>query len=145
MKSFGKDDWLWIETATAGTFAFIKGQGDMSMSRSRDKVDLSDKTTAGWKQTGYALSDMTISLKVQPDLPDMTGFTRLVTQANAQPPVPFLIQIRPKGAAGLTTDAIFAASVYAQISNVDYPTEGVREVTFEFGLAAAPTVDTVAA
>lgn len=144
-KSFGKDDLLWIETATAGTFAFPKGQGDLSISRGRDKIDLSDKTSAGFKQTGYGLADLTLTLDIQPDLPDITGFTRLVTLCNAQPPVSFRIEVRGKGSAGVAADAIFAAPVYGQITNSDSPTGGVRRVKVEFGLAGAPTVDLVAA
>ena len=53
-KGFSKDDLLWVESATAGTYNYIKGQGDLSMSRSRDSIDLSDKTTAGFKQTATA-------------------------------------------------------------------------------------------
>ena len=144
MKSLGKDDFLWIETATAGTFAFPKGQGDLKIGRGRDKLDGTDKTTAGFKQTLYGLSDLTITIDIQPDLPDLTGFTRLVTLCNAQPAVPFKIEIRGKGAAGLTADAIFAAPVVGQIVSQDHPTGGIRSVSFEFGLAGAPTVDLVA-
>lgn len=145
-KGFGKDDQLWVESATPGTFNLVKGQGDLSISRSRSSIDLSDKTTAGYKQTGYGLADLTLKQSVQPDLPDANGFTRLVTLCNAQPSAPFNIQVRKNGAAGVSPgDVIFAASVYGQITDQSHPTDGVREVNFEFGLAAAPTTDLVAA
>ena len=140
-KSLGKDDLLWVESATPGTYNLVAGQGDLSISRSRSKIDLSDKTSAGYALSAYGLSDLSISLDVQPNLPDANGYTRLQTLCNASPAAPFNVQIRKGGPSAATGDAIFQASVYGQITSQDSPTDGVRSVKFEFGLAAAPTID----
>ncbi len=143
-KGLGNNYLLWIEGSTPGTYAVIQGQGDLKVSRSRDKIDLSDKTSAGYKLSAYGLSDLSITLDVQPNLPDANGYTRAETQCNAQPPVPFNIQIRKGGLTGATGDVVFQASVYGQISGDDYAKNGVLQKSFEFGLAAAPTIDQLA-
>lgn len=143
-KSFGKDDLLWIESATPGTYNAPKGQGDLKMSRSRDKVDLSDKTSSGYKLSGYALADLTLTVDIQPDLPDANGFTRLETAAKQAVAAPINVQIRRNGlTASATTDVLFQASMYPTITDQSSPTSGVRTTSFEFGLAAAPSVDTI--
>jgi hypothetical protein len=143
-KLLGNNYLLWVESSTPGQFNVVKGQGDMSETRGRDKIDLSDKTSAGYKLNAYGLSDYGLTLSVTPDLPDANGFTRLESQCNAIPALPFKIEIRKGGVSATGTDAVFAASVYGNISSGGFPKDGVVPRTVEFALAAAPTVDQLA-
>ena len=140
----GNNYMLWVETATAGTYALVKGQGTLSETRSQQKIDTSSKDTTGYGTGAYGNVDLSQSLDIRVTLPDASGYTRLETLANAQPPAPFNIQVRKNGAAAVLSDAIFAASVFASITSRAFNKDGTVDVKADFMLAAAPTVDVLA-
>ena len=140
----GNDYLLWVESATPGTYNAVKGQGTLSETRSAAKIDTSDKTTAGYATQAYGLISLTQSLDLKVNLPDANGYTRLESAANTFPSAPINIQVRKNGAAGVSGDAIFQASVYVTITSRSFDKDGTVVAKMEFGLAAAPTIDAMA-
>ena len=138
----GNNYLAWFESATAGTFAAVKGQGTYSESRSQPKIDTSAKETTGYSTGAYGNIGYEGSLDLRVNLPD-TAYTRLETVANA-PGTAIGFQIRAKGAAGATGDAVFAASVYPSITSRNFNKDGTVDVKVSISLADAPTVDKLA-
>lgn len=139
-KILGNDVMFWVETATPGTYILPLGQGNVSITRSSGKIDMSSKDDGRYGSNAPGMIDLGVSGSIRPKLPD-TGYTRVETLANANPPVPFNIQLRRKGAAGTTTDAIFQCSVYANLDGTDFPQNGIGEAKYSLMAAAAPTID----
>ncbi|WP_288338595.1 hypothetical protein [uncultured Sphingomonas sp.] len=137
----GNDYLGWFETATAGTFAALKGQGTYDENRSQPDIDTSSKDGAGYG-TG-AFGDIawkgTIDIKVK--LPDAV-YSRIEAASIAKTPIGF--QLRKGGAAAQTSDAVFAASVYVSVTNRTFNKDGTVDAKLAMALAAAPTVDTLA-
>src|SRR5439155_25270068 len=98
-KILGNDVMLWVETATPGTYIMPLGQGNVSISRNSGKIDMSTKDDGRYGSSAPAMIDLGLSGSIRPKLPD-TAYTRLETLGNANPPVPFNVQLRRKGAAG---------------------------------------------
>jgi hypothetical protein len=138
----GNNYLAWFESATAGTFAALKGQGTYSESRSQPKIDTSSKDTTGYSTGAFGNIGYEGSLDLRVNLPDAV-YTRLETVANA-PGTAVGFQIRSKGAAGATGDAIFAASVYPSIASRTFNKDGTVDVKISIALAAAPTIDVLA-
>uniref|UniRef100_UPI0035C96709 phage tail tube protein n=1 Tax=uncultured Sphingomonas sp. TaxID=158754 RepID=UPI0035C96709 len=132
----------WIESAVAGTYTALKGQGTLTESRSQAKIDTSDKTSGGYATGAYGAVTLTQSIDIKVNLPD-AGYTRLETLALAQ--TPFNWQVRKNGLAGITPgDAVFQALVYGTITSRTFNKDGTVDAKIELALAAAPTVDTLA-
>ena len=130
----------WFETAVAGTYGAIKGQGTYSDNRSQPKIDTSDKTTSGYNTGAYGNVDYEGSLDLRVNLPDAI-YTRVETAANAQSTINF--QIRKNGLAGVGADSIFSALVYPSIASRSFNKDGTVDAKISLSLAAAPTVDTL--
>jgi hypothetical protein len=81
MKYLGNDYDLQIESAVPGVYTTIKGQINLSVNRSA--------ATVGSTRAGQA--SVSIPATIIPDLPDATGYGRLITQMAAR--TPFNIQI----------------------------------------------------
>jgi predicted secreted protein len=143
-KGLGNNYFVWVESAVAGTYNLIKGQQSGKVTRNAGNVDLSTKDNAGYGSTAPGLKDWSIDLSVIPDLPDATGYTRLETLCAATPQVPFNVQIRKGGTAGVTGDAVFAGSVYGNIDGTDFAQNGAVGVTVKLLGNGAPTADTLA-
>jgi hypothetical protein len=148
-KKLANDYRLWIESVTPGTYNstynMVKGQQDLSVSRSGGTIDTSTKDDFPYGTSGPGLRSVTIPYSLIPDLPDANGYTRLETLTNAAVATPFNIQIRKGGSAGnSTTDVVFAGSVY----NTDFTTGlGQNDAVKASGTlvsAAAPTTDVLA-
>ena len=138
----GNDYLGWVEGSTAGTYAFINGQGTLSETRSQATIDTSDKTTNGYDTEAFGNAKVSYSLDIKVKLPDVTGYTRLETQCNAK--VPFNFQVRKNGQAGVTADAIFAALMNGTIASRTFNKDGTVDAKVNLSLAAAPTVDQLA-
>ncbi|WP_295560619.1 hypothetical protein [uncultured Sphingomonas sp.] len=137
----GNDYLGWFESATAGTYAALKGQGTYDENRSQPDIDTSGKDDAGYStgSFGNVAYKGTIDVKVR--LPDAV-YTRIETAALAKTPIGF--QLRKNGLAGVLADAVFAASVYVSITNRTFNKDGTVDVKIALSLAAAPTVDVLA-
>jgi len=131
----------WFETATADTFAALKGQGTYSETRSQPKIDTSDKTTTGYSTGAYGNTEYEGSLDVRVNLPDPV-YTRIETMSQSQTPIKF--QIRKGGASGANGDAIFSALVNVSITSRSFNKDGTVDAKISVALAAAPTVDALA-
>lgn len=143
-KKLGNDYLLWVETATAGTFALIKGQQTLSVSRDAGSIDTTSKDESGYGTSAPGLKSLKLSLDTIPNLPDATGYTRLETLCNAAPAVPFNIQIRKGGQNGAAGDVVFAGSVYGNIASTEFGQNDAVKAKIEFSAAAAPTTDALA-
>lgn len=143
-KSLGKDDMVWLESSTPGTYNLIAGQGDAEINRNAEEIDTTTKDDSGYGTSDFGLKRLEVSLNVIPNLPDTNGFTRLQTLINANPQVAFNIQIRKNGASGSDSDKIFACSVKGVMENTTFPQSGARGVRVRFRAQAAPTTDALA-
>jgi hypothetical protein len=137
----GNDYLGWIESAVAGTFIAINGQGTLSETRSQPNIDTSDKTSNGYMTEAFGNIKVSDSLDIRVKLPDV-GYTRLETMCNAK--TPFNFQVRKNGQAGVLADAIFAAQMYGTIASRTFSKDGTVDVKITLGLAAAPTIDVLA-
>lgn len=138
----GNNYLAWFESAVAGTYNALKGQGSYAETRSQPEIDTSSKDTTGYSTGAFGAIAYKGSLDIRVNLPD-TVYSRLETVANA-PGTTIGFQIRSKGMAGAVGDAIFAASVYPSITSRNFNKDGTVDVKLSLSLAAAPTIDTLA-
>lgn len=143
-KKLGNDYRLWIVASDGTTFSEVKGQTALSITRQGGLFDTSTKDDGAYATQGPGLKGVSISCTIFPNLPDTTGYTRLETVALASPAVANLFQVRKGGSSATGTDVVFAASLYVSNFNTEAPKNGPVQVTFELGLAAAPTTDLLA-
>jgi hypothetical protein len=135
MKKQGNDYRLFVESATPGTYNEIKGQNDLSVSRSGGTIDTSTKDGGAYATSAPGQKSLSISFNLIPDLPDANGYTRFETLALATPQVAFNVQIK----AGATI--VFTGSVYASECNTSFGQNDSVKCTGTLIAAAAPTVD----
>lgn len=144
-KKLGNDYRIWLESATPGTYAEIKGNQDLSVNREGGTIDTSTKDDFPYASQAAGARAVTIQATFIPDLPDATGYTRLMTLANALVNTPFNIQVRKGGASGVTPgDVVFACSVYATTNNNSLGQNAPVGASITFVAAAAPTTDLLA-
>lgn len=142
-KKLGNDYLAWVESPTAGTYNLVKGQQSISISRDAGSIDTTTKDDAGYGTSAPGLKSLKLSLDTIPNLPDANGYTRLETLCNATPQAPFNLQIRKGGPAATAADAVFAGSVYGNISSTEFGQNDAVKAKVEFSSAAAPTIDTL--
>jgi predicted secreted protein len=140
-KKLGNDYRVWIESSTPGTYNEIKGNTSLTINRNGATIDTSSKENFPYATQAGGMRTMSISATFRPDLPDATGYGRLVTLANGATSTPFNIQIRKGGSAGADADAVFEGSLYATDLNDTMSQNAVVETSATFVIAAAPTTD----
>ncbi|QUT04842.1 hypothetical protein KFK14_17670 [Sphingobium phenoxybenzoativorans] len=140
-KLLGNNYRLWVETAVAGTYAELKGQTTLKISRQANTIDTSTKDDFPYGTQAPGLKSLTIDVELFPNLPD-TGYTRYETLAQGSAPVN--MQVRKGGSSGDNDDVVFQASLYIGNFDTDMSKNDVLKVTSQLTLAAAPTVDTLA-
>lgn len=142
----GNNYLLWVKPAAGGASAaavVIVGQGDLSIKRTAATIDTSSKTSGGWSTKAAGLKDGSATLKINPELPD-AGYALLEGFAKANPPAPFVVQVRKDGLDGTDPDDVtFECQVYATDFNDDAGKNGVYSVDLTLVFAGAPTVDTL--
>jgi len=141
-KLLGSDYRLWIDGPTTGTYAEIKGQTKLKVTRAANQIDSTTKDSGGYETGMSGTKKVTIDVEMMPNLPDANGYTRLASQFALGAQV--LFQIRKGGSAGSTGDIVFQGLM--NIASLDEQ-EDLNEVissTAQLTLAAAPTVDTLA-
>jgi predicted secreted protein len=143
-KKLGSDYMLWVESAVAGTYNPILGQGNLTISRGAQKIDTTSKDDGGYGTSAFGPRDLSLALDIMPKLPDANGYTRLETLANAASPSPFNVQIRKGGLTGGTPDVVFQGSVYGNLDDTAFNQGAAVAVKASFAAAAAPTIDTLA-
>lgn len=143
-KKLGNDYRLWVESAVAGTFNEVKGNQSLAINRSGGTIDTSSKENFPYATQAAGMRTVSIPATFRPDLPDATGFDRLMTLAKATAPTPFNVQIRKGGSAGAAGDVVFACSVYTTDINDGMAQNEVVQTSMTFVAAAAPTIDTLA-
>ena len=141
-KKLGNDYLLWAESPTTpGTYNLVKGQQSISISRDAGSIDTSTKDDAGYGTSAPGLKSLKLSLDILPNLPDASGYTALETSCNSVPSLPFNVQIRKNGATAVTGDAVFAGSVYGNLSETSFGQNEAVKAKCELSAAAAPTTD----
>lgn len=135
---------LWIESATPGTYNEIKGGQGTSITRNGSTIDMSVKSDFPYAAQAPGMRAVSVSASFIPDLPDANGWLRLETLANAVVAVPFNIQVRKGGSAGVTGDTVFQCSVYCTDLNDGFDVNAPAQKNLTFVAAAAPTIDTFA-
>ena len=144
-KKLANDYRLWIDSATPGTFAMIKGQQDISVSRNGATIDTSTKDDFPYGTQAPGLRSLSIPFSIIPDLPDATGYTRLETVALAATSTPVNFQIRKNGSSGAApADVVFQGSMYVTDFNSSFGQNDAVKVTGTLVSAAAPTTDLLA-
>ncbi|MGE3304284.1 MAG: hypothetical protein AB7M12_14360 [Hyphomonadaceae bacterium] len=144
-KKLGSDHLVWIESAVAGTYNPILGQGDCIINRSSSNIDTTSKDDGDYGTGAPGPRALSVDLDVLPKLPDANGYTRLETLSNASPRAPFNIQIRKGGLAGASpADVVFQCSVYGNLDNTSFGQAAAVKSKVTFLAAAAPTIDALA-
>jgi predicted secreted protein len=144
-KRLGNDYRLWIEQTAAGTYAEIKGNQDLSVSRSAATIDISSKDNFPYAARAAGMREVSISASFIPDLPDTTGFGRLETLAQSTVSSAFKIQIRKGGSAGATpADVVYEGSVYVTDFDTNFGQNAGVTASCTFVASAAPTTDVLA-
>lgn len=142
-KKLANEYMVWVESSTPATFNVIRGQQGVTINRGSSDIDTSTKDDSGYGTSAPGLKNLSLDLGIIPNLPDVTGYTRYETLANAQPAVPFNIQIRKGGLTGTTSDVVFACSVYGNLDSTGFEQNTAVSVKTKMNAAAAPTVDTL--
>lgn len=140
-KRLANEVMVWVESATAGTFNVIRGQQGATINRNADTIDTTTKDDSGYGTSAPGTKALTIDLSIIPNLPDVNGYTRLETLANAANPAPFKVQLRKGGLTGVAGDVIFEGSVYANLDSTAFDQNTAATVKVTFTAAAAPTTD----
>jgi predicted secreted protein len=141
-KKLANDYRLWIETAVAGTYAMIKGQQDLSLSRNAQQIDTTSKDDYPYGTSAPGNRQLSISCSIIPDLPDANGYTLLETKALAASPAAVNFQIRRNGSTGADpADVVFKGSMYITDFNDDFSQNAPVKKSFTLVSAAAPTTD----
>lgn len=143
-KKLGNDYRLWIESATPGTYTMIKGQQDLSVSRSGDTIDTTSKDDFPYGTQAPGTRKLGVNVGLMPDLPDANGYSRAETLFNSATPTPVNIQIRKGGSTGTGSDVVFQCAVYCTDFPTNFGMNDATKVNFTLVAAAAPTVDTLA-
>lgn len=91
MKRLGNDLRLMIESTTAGTYNEIKGQQNLSVNRSAQTIDTTTKDEFPYGSSAAGSRSLSLPFTLIPDLPDVTGYERLVTLSSSS--APFNVQI----------------------------------------------------
>lgn len=141
-KKLGRDYHLWIESATPGTYNVILGQVDLTVNRNQAFIDSSSKDDGTYGTQAPGQRSLTIDFSVIPNLPDANGYTRLETNALADPQEPTMFQIRKGGTAGADPgDVVFEASMYVGDFTTAMGKDDPVRATGNLSLAAAPVTD----
>lgn len=143
-KKLGNDYRLWIEGSTPGTYAEIKGNTQLRISREAQLIDTSSKDNFPYGTQAPGLRNLTIDFELIPDLPDTTGYGVLETAANAATAAPKNFQIRKGGSAGAAGDVVFQASMYIGSFSTTMNRNEPVQATGQLTLATAPTTDALA-
>ncbi len=141
-KLLGNDYRLWIESGTPDTYNLIKGQQTLTVSRTSNKIDTTDKSSGTYATSTPGLMDLTISCEGIADLPDANGFTLLETNFIGQDTKKF--QIRKDGASGDGSDVVFAGTMNIDSLNINYGQNDVVKYSTTLSPASAPTTDALA-
>lgn len=144
-KKLGNDYRLWIESATPGTYAEVKGGQDLSVTRNGATIDTSTKDDFPYGTSAPGLRQLSVAVSLIPNLPDTTGYTRLETQAEATSSTPINFQIRKGGSSGVTPgDVVLAGAFYITDFNTSFGQNDAVKSTFTLVASAAPTTDVLA-
>jgi predicted secreted protein len=140
----GSDYLVWVESAVAGTYNYIRGQGTATINRGSSTIDTTSKDDGDYGTSAPGPRSLSVDLDIIPKLPDANGYTRLETLSNASPRTPFNIQIRKGGTTASGTDVVFQCSVYGNLDSTAFGQAAAGTVKTSLLAAAAPTVDTLA-
>lgn len=136
-------DRVWIQTASPGVFAEIKGQNNLGQPSSRGTIDNGDKQSWPYNTYQPGALETSISIDVIPDYPDVNGYQRVESLYNSG--TTEIVQIRRNGSgANGTTDVIWQCVMMISQNSKTYNKGELRKASVVFMPAAKPTVDTMA-
>jgi predicted secreted protein len=138
-KLLGNNYLLWVESAVAGTYNYPLGQGQCGITRNSSTIDTTSKDDGKYGSGAPGIATVTVSVDILPKLPDASGYTRLESLCNANPQVPFNIQIRKAGTAGASGDVVFQALVYGNLDSTSFPQNGSGAVKATFVIVSITT------
>jgi hypothetical protein len=145
VKLNGNDYRLFVESATPGTYAELKGQGDMELNETSSTTDTTTKDEFPYGSSMAGARSLTLSVNVVPNLPDAGGYTRLETIAKAAVSTSVKLQIRKGGSAGVSPGDVVHECVWNITGRPrSFGQGGAVTGSFTFANAAAPTVDALA-
>lgn len=141
-KQLGNDRRLWVESSTPGTYNMVKGNQQLSISRSSATIDGTTKDDFPFNVNLPGNRNHSLKATFQPDLPDANGFERLRSLARAATVAAINIQVRKGGATGAApADVEYACSMYVTDDDSTSNQGEVNGSSLAFVPAAAPTVD----
>ena len=144
-KKLGNDYRLWVESAVAGTYGEVKGNQNLSISRQGQTIDTSTKSDFPYGTMAAGLRNLSIQASFIPDLPDATGYERLMEVVRATTISTLGIQIRKGGSAGATPgDVVFECDMYVTQDDNDMGQNAAVGAGLTYVAAAAPTIDELA-
>lgn len=135
----GNDKQLFVQSATAGTYNVVKGQGNLTRGQKAATIDISDKNNAPYGLTAPGNFDISLDMAGVMDLPDVNGIERVYTQFKARATELFEIRKAPFAVG----DMIWRASCYVTGFDIDEAKDGATTYKMTLGLAAAPSTDTL--
>jgi predicted secreted protein len=142
-KKLGNEYMVWVAAPGATEFAVVRGQQGVTVNRSATEIDLETKDDEGYGASAFGNKKLSLDLSIIPSLPDANGFTRLETQSNAIPAVPFPVQIRGGGLTGTADMAVFECNMYGNLDSTDFGQNSGVGVKTKLSAAAAPTIDSL--
>ncbi len=134
----GNNYLVWVAAPGGSpTYARFGGQQGGKLGASRQTADASHKTSGGVALKIPGLLDVPIDMTFVCDLPDVNGYSLVEAAFNAGTAV--LVQVRKGGIAGISTDAVFACSMYITSFSVDFALNGSVSGSAKFEAESAPT------
>ena len=130
----GNDYMVWISTTQAGTYTLPAGQQDGTLTTKVATFDVSTKDSGGYALNAGGLASVSLSLSLEPLLPDANGYTLMQATALTYPRVPLYVKIRKNGLAATDADTIFGAAFLVTSLDGQFKQNGVVMTPFGFDL-----------
>jgi len=142
-KKLGKDYYLWIESAVAGTYNIVKGQQELEYAESAGTVDTTTKEDFPYGTSQPGNRNISLDFSCIPDLPDASGYTRFETVANSATPQ-INIQVRKGGPTGGAPDVVFQCLMNVANKTTSMGNNAPVGSKWQLTNAAAPTTNALA-
>ncbi len=139
MAFFDGDDFkLYVEGATPGQFAPIKGQRELSHDRTQNTYSRSTKDSTT-DLNGAASTGHQVTVAYMPELPDANGATRVHSRVTARQTMRVQIRQAPFADSNVIFDCVMVSNGY----NRQYPFRDGVGCQLTLVPAEPPTVDTL--
>ncbi|HWT12299.1 MAG TPA: hypothetical protein VN231_06070 [Allosphingosinicella sp.] len=141
-KRLGNDRRLWVKNAAGTTYYEVKGNQQLSISRSSATFSTGTKSDFPYDPQSPGTRALTLQGSFLPDLPDANGYERIIEVGRAGTIAALDLQVRKGGSAGADpADVEFECSMFVTQDDSTANQNAPYENNFTFVMAAAPTVD----